>query len=543
MLATFVIGLREGLEAALIVGIIAAFLKQSGRTGALRSMWIGVGAAVLVCLGVGIGLQALNQHLPQRQQEMLEAVVAAVAVAMVSAMILWMRRHSRNLRGELRTAAEGALAAGGATALVVMAFLAVFREGFETAVFLLAAFQASGSAGAAVAGAALGIAVALVLGWLIYRGGIKLNLSRFFRITGVVLVFVAGGLVISALRGAHEAAWITIGQQTAVELTGIITPGGVPESLLTGVLGIRSTLPVIEVGAWLLYVVPMLLVVVWPARWQLTAQRRALVLGTVAVVSAVVGLLLMLVVRPVDATGPVAVDLTGTMTAGTDPITGLDLTGETVTVAATVDLAADRSSARLVLHGAVTADGTTTLTLVGHDTVAGRDASVLTGTPLQAAATDLPTALTRDQVIALNGGRLPVGAGTVRSDSTFGATWTDLIEPTVLVQPSGSDLLGLSVDLRRRVDLTTDAGRTLPGGDVAAATLTIGPGRTDELLATADGRAADQARAQVLGVVVPWLLLVFAAVVAAFALAAVVRARRESAPAEPELVGAENPPR
>lgn len=543
MLATFVIGLREGLEAALIVGIIAAFLRQSGRSGALRSMWIGVAAAVVVCLGVGIGLQALNQHLPQRQQEMLEAVVAAIAVVMVSAMILWMRRHSRNLRGELRSAAADALAAGSATALVVMAFLAVFREGFETAVFLLAAFQASGSAGAAVAGAALGIAVALVLGWLVYRGGIKLNLSKFFRITGVVLVFVAGGLVISALRGAHEAAWITIGQQTALDLTGIITPGGVPESLLTGVLGIRATLPVIEVGAWLLYVVPMLLVVLWPAAWPLTSRRRATVLGAVAAGSAAVGLLLVLVVRPVETDGPVAVDLTGTISAGIDPLTGADRTGETLTIPATVDLAADRSSAVLTLGGEVAVDGTTSLALVGHDTVDGRDASVLTGTALQATATGLPTTLTRDQVIDLNGGRLPVGAGTVRSDSTFAATWTDLVEPTLLVQPSGSALLGLSVDLRRRVDLTTDTGRTLSGGEVGAATLTVDPVRTEQLLASAGDRSDQQARAQVLGSVVPWLLLVFAAVLAAFALAAVLRARREAIPAPPELVGAENPPR
>ena len=140
MLATFVIGLREGLEAALIVGIIAAFLKQNDRRDALRKMWFGVGVAVLLCLGVGLLLQAINSNLPQRQQEMLECVVAAVAVVMVSYMVLWMKAHSRSLKSDLHQAAGSALAAGSATALVVMAFLAVFREGFETAVFLLAAF-------------------------------------------------------------------------------------------------------------------------------------------------------------------------------------------------------------------------------------------------------------------------------------------------------------------------------------------------------------------------------------------------------------------
>jgi high-affinity iron transporter len=193
MLATFVIGLREGLEAALIVGIIAAFLKQSGRADALRRMWIGVVLAVLLCLGVGLALQAVNSTLPQRQQEMLECVVAAIAVVMVSYMVLWMRRHSRTLKSDLRAAAGGALASGSATALVVMAFLAVFREGFETAVFLLAAFQSAVSPTQAVAGAVLGVVLAVALGYLIYRGGVKLNLSKFFQLTGVVLVLVAAG--------------------------------------------------------------------------------------------------------------------------------------------------------------------------------------------------------------------------------------------------------------------------------------------------------------------------------------------------------------
>ena len=225
MLATFVIGLREGLEAALIVGIIAAFLKQSNRKDALRKVWIGVGAAVLLCLAVGLGLQAFSAGLPQREQEMLESVVAAIAVVMISYMVLWMRAHSRSLRSDLQNAAGSALASGSAGALVAMAFLAVIREGFETSVFLLAAFQSALSPLEAAVGVILGLTAAIVLGYLVYRGGIKLNLSKFFRITGVVLVLVAAGLVMSALRGAYEAGWLTIGQQQAVDLTAIARPG------------------------------------------------------------------------------------------------------------------------------------------------------------------------------------------------------------------------------------------------------------------------------------------------------------------------------
>src|ERR1700712_5906943 len=116
MLATFVIGLREGLEAALIIGIIAAFLKQSGRQDALRKMWAGVAVAVGLCLAVGVALQSVNSSLPRRQQEMLECVVAGIAVVMVSYMVLWMRKHSRSLKSDLQTAAGGALATGSGAA-------------------------------------------------------------------------------------------------------------------------------------------------------------------------------------------------------------------------------------------------------------------------------------------------------------------------------------------------------------------------------------------------------------------------------------------
>ena len=138
MLPTFVIGLREGLEASLIVGIIAAFLLSQGRREALRQVWVGVAAAVALCLAIGIGLQVLSAELPQKQKEGLETVVGLFAVAMVTYMIVWMRRHSREMKSHLEGAAAGALESGSARALVVMAFLAVLREGFETAVFLLA---------------------------------------------------------------------------------------------------------------------------------------------------------------------------------------------------------------------------------------------------------------------------------------------------------------------------------------------------------------------------------------------------------------------
>lgn len=265
-LPTFVIGLREGLEAALIVGIIAAFLGKQGRRDALRQVWIGVAAAIVLCLGIGIGLEVLSQQLPQRQQEMLETVVGALAVIMVTYMIVWMKRHSRELKGGLEASAAAALARGSALGLVAMAFLSVLREGFETAVFLVATFQASQSATLGALGALVGIVVAVGVGYGIYRGGVRLNLSRFFRATGVVLVLVAAGLVMTALHTGHEAGWVTFGQQQAVDLTWLVMPGTPLAAVLTGMLGLQPQPVLVEAIGWLVYAVPMLIYVAWPQR-------------------------------------------------------------------------------------------------------------------------------------------------------------------------------------------------------------------------------------------------------------------------------------
>lgn len=253
MLPTFVIGLREGIEASLIVGIIAAFLVQRGDRRNLRWMWVGVGAAVALCLGVAVALQVVDSNLPQRQQEQLETVIAVLAVGMVTSMVVWMARHARTLRGDLEGRAGSAVARGSAVALVGMAFLAVLREGLETAVFLLAAFQASTTRTSAAAGAVSGIVVAVGLGYAIYRGGVRINLGRFFASTGFVLVLVAAGLLAFAVHTAHEAGWVDVGQSQLVDLSWLVKPGSVRSALFTGVLGIQPRPTVIEGVVWLGY--------------------------------------------------------------------------------------------------------------------------------------------------------------------------------------------------------------------------------------------------------------------------------------------------
>ena len=232
---------------------MAAFLVKQGRRDALRWMWGGVAVAIAICLAVGIALEALSRQLPYKQQEALETIVGLIAVGFVTFMIVWMRRNARGLKRALEGQAENALARGSAIALVAMAFFAVIREGFETAVFLLAAFDASTSPVAAGGGAVLGIAVAVVIGYGIYRGGVHINLARFFRITGVAARprrrRAPRDLVAHRARGRL----VELRHGQAFDLTWLVEPGSVHAALLTGMLGLQPRPTVGEVAVYLLY--------------------------------------------------------------------------------------------------------------------------------------------------------------------------------------------------------------------------------------------------------------------------------------------------
>jgi high-affinity iron transporter len=274
VLPTFVIGLREGLEAALIIGIIAAFLIQRDERRALGWMWAGVALAIVLCMGIALTFRAIDRALPHKQQEALAAVMALLAVAGVTYMIVWMRRHSRGLKHVLEAHAQTALTRGSTWALVGLAFFAVIREGLETSVFLIAAFQNSLNPRATGTGAVLGVLVAAALGYSIYKGGVRINLSRFFRFTGFILVLVAAGLAASAAHAAAEAGVLTFGQSNALNLTWLIAPGTIRASLITGMLGLQPTPTVIEVSLWLVYAIVMSLYVLWP-HGRAPEQRRS----------------------------------------------------------------------------------------------------------------------------------------------------------------------------------------------------------------------------------------------------------------------------
>lgn len=268
----FLIGLREGLEATLIVTIAATFLKRNGQS--TRAMFAGVVLAVLICIGLGVGLNLLSASLPEGQQETMGTVIGVVAVVFVTSMIIWMSRNAGRLQGELEHEAQQAVSRGGSMALVVMAFLAVLKEGFEVSVFMLAAADTSHNGGwSAVLGAVAGIAVAIAMGVGLYYGGLKLNLDRFFRMTGGFLVLIAAGLVLDVLREAHEAGWLNIGQQQVLDMSSWMPEDSVQGALISGLFLIPADPRLIEVIGWVLYAVAMLVVFLRPGRKKLAASR------------------------------------------------------------------------------------------------------------------------------------------------------------------------------------------------------------------------------------------------------------------------------
>lgn len=254
MLAPFLIMLREGLEAALIVGIIASYLHQTGRRAWLPVIWVGVLLAIALSLFAGAALLTLSGGFPQKVQEAFEAVVGLIAVCILTWMVFWMRRASASIKAGLQDGVDRALAApGGATwALLGMAFFAVAREGLESVFFLLAIFQQS--SGPALPLAALaGVAVSVLVGLLIYRGGVRINLRLFFRWTGILILFVAAGLLASVVRNLHEAGVWNHLQQVVFDLSRVVPTTGVVGTVLSGLLGYDDSPTLGEVLVWVVY--------------------------------------------------------------------------------------------------------------------------------------------------------------------------------------------------------------------------------------------------------------------------------------------------
>ena len=257
-------GLREGVEAALIVSIICAYLARTGNLGHLRRVGLGVAAAVVASAALGLVIFVTLGELRSPWEQVFEGTTMLLAAAVVTAMLFWMRRQASSVAGQLQRALERVLSSGSAWSLALLAFTAVIREGLETALFLVgqatAATTSAGGAGAAsvLAGAAVGFAISVGLGYAFYRGSRRLNFGRFFRWTGVLLVFIAAGLLSSAVHEFVEIGWITLGAQSAFDISRTLSNDAGAGLFLRALFGYSSTPEIVALAAWGSYLVVIL---------------------------------------------------------------------------------------------------------------------------------------------------------------------------------------------------------------------------------------------------------------------------------------------
>jgi high-affinity iron transporter len=257
MLSTFVIALREGLEAALIVGILVAYMVRTNRRELLKPLWTGVATALLASLALGAILSFTSAELSSRGEELFAGLTSFIAVGLVTWMVFWMKRAARTLRDELHGKVDNALV-GGPISLALVAFFAVMREGLETALFIYTNFKTVGAASSATVGLVLGLAVAVALGYLIYNRSVKLNLSQFFTITGVALVVVAAGVLSYGIHEFQELGYLPGADTFIWDVTPWIAKESILGSILGGTIGFDTTTSVVQFIAWAAYLIAVL---------------------------------------------------------------------------------------------------------------------------------------------------------------------------------------------------------------------------------------------------------------------------------------------
>ena len=252
MLSSFLIALREGLEAALIIGILVAYVVKTDRRFLLTPIWAGVSAALALSVGLGGFLGFTSAELSARGEEFFAGTTSFVAVALVTWMVFWMATQSQRLSHELRTQVDKAKTAG-TWSLIAVAFLAVIREGIETSVFIWSASRGTGQDTYPAIGATAGLLTAAVLGYLIFRGSLKLNLGTFFKYTGGYLIILAAGTLAYGVHELQEIGWFPLLQTSAYDVSSALPKGSIAETLLRGVLVFRTAPSWLEVVIWVLY--------------------------------------------------------------------------------------------------------------------------------------------------------------------------------------------------------------------------------------------------------------------------------------------------
>ena len=264
MLSNFLIGLRGGLEAALIVGILVAYIVKTNQTSKrklLAAVWVGVSTAILASLALGGFLSFTSAELTPRGEEFFAGTTSLLAVVLVTWMVFWMKRTARSLREELQGKVATALSSGPLT-LAAAAFFAVLREGLETALFVYANFRSIDGQGAGsgpAIGLTIGLAVAVFLGWAIYRRAITLNLGTFFKITGVALIVIAAGVLSYGVHEFQELGWIPGADLYIWDTTSWMTKESIHGSILAGTIGFDTTTSILQFFASGIYLVAVLI--------------------------------------------------------------------------------------------------------------------------------------------------------------------------------------------------------------------------------------------------------------------------------------------
>src|SRR4051795_6878180 len=265
-LASYLIGLREGLEVTLVVSILVAYLVKSGRRRQLLPLWGGVAAAVVASVLFGALLTYTETTLlaDTASRELFEAITSVVAVVLVTWMIFWMRRTARRLKGELTGKLESAIGIGG-LAVAGIAFVSVIREGLETALLFYTAAQGATSTATPLIAISLGVLSSVIIGVALYAGALRINLTRFFTVSGVLLVFVAAGILKYGIHDFQEAGALPGLDSLAFDISGVLDPNSWYGAAIAGMFNITATPSVLEMVAYVAYLVPVLVAFLWPA--------------------------------------------------------------------------------------------------------------------------------------------------------------------------------------------------------------------------------------------------------------------------------------
>ncbi len=252
MLANFLIGLREGLEASLVVAILAAYLVRTKRRDQLRWLWSGVAAALVLSLAVAGALTLTSRSLTFTAQELFGGFASLLAVALVTWMVFWMRKVARGLKGELQAQVDQALATSG-LAMAIVGLVSVGREGLETSLFLWTSTKTVGNPALALIGALLGLITSATAGWFFYRGALKLNLAKFFKWSGAALIVVAAGVLAYGIHDLQEAQFLPGLNNLAFDVSSTVDPNGWIGVLLKGTVGFTPVTTWLQAIAWLIY--------------------------------------------------------------------------------------------------------------------------------------------------------------------------------------------------------------------------------------------------------------------------------------------------